>query len=423
MDEHDGPGTTLAGIKVLDLTRNLAGPFATMILGDLGADVVKVEAPGRGDDTREWRPPSWNGESTQFLAANRNKRSIAVDLDDPAGAGIVRALARRSDIVIESFKPGSLDKRGLGYDALAAENPGLIFCTISAFGDVGPMAGRPGYDPVIQAYSGMMSITGEADRPPVRLPIGAIDLGTGLWCTIAIQSALLRRRESRRGCFIDTSLFEVAVWWLSYHLGGYLATGSVPQRHGTRAAFLAPYEVFPTAEGEIMVCAGNDHLFEVLCAVLGTDELAGEERFATNAERVANRDELRALLSAVFAQRSAAEWEERLLARQFPASRIRSIADMAHDPQVAALGLLAHVTHPNIADLTLVDSPVSQDGQRALLRLAPPLLGQHTDDVLGELGIAADEVAGLRARGVLGVVPAARGTTAGGLPDPAHGPR
>jgi len=214
MDEHDGPGTTLAGIKVLDLTRNLAGPFATMILGALGADVVKVEAPGRGDDTREWRPPSWNGESTQFLAANRNKRSIAVDLDDPAGAGIVRALARRSDIVIESFKPGSLDKRGLGYDALAAENPGLIFCTISAFGHVGPMAGRPGYDPVIQAYSGMMSITGEADRPPVRLPIGAIDLGTGLWCTIAIQSALLRRRESRRGCFIDTSLFEVAVWWL-----------------------------------------------------------------------------------------------------------------------------------------------------------------------------------------------------------------
>jgi formyl-CoA transferase/CoA:oxalate CoA-transferase len=391
----------LDGVTVVDLTRNLAGPFCTMTLGDLGADVIKVEAPGHGDDSREWVPPAWNGESTVFLAANRNKRSVAVDFDTSRGQEIVRRLAERADVVVESFRPGSLDKRGLGYDALAAVNPRLIFCSISAFGDVGPMAGSPGYDPVLQAYSGVMSMTGEPDRSPVRLGIGAIDLGTGLWATIAIQAALEARRRDGRGCRIDTSLFETAVWWLSYFVTGFLATGVSPRRQGDKTAFTAPYEVFPTADGDLMVAAPNDALFVALARVVGRPDLVGVPRFSTNADRVANRAELREIILERLATATAAQWEERLLAASVPCSRIRSVADVVADRQTAALGVLAAMAHPRIPDLRLVDMPVRTSGERASLRRAPPLLGEHTDDVLAELGYQPMEVADLRRDGVV----------------------
>lgn len=397
-----GLGDTLAGTRVLDLTRNLAGPFCTMILGDLGASVIKVEAPGAGDDTRSWRPPTWAGESTQFLAANRNKRSIAVDLNHPDGAAVVRALAARADVVVESFRPGALDRRGLGYEDLRRDHPGLVFCAVSAFGDVGPLAGRPGYDPVMQAYSGLMSMTGVPGGPSVRLPIGALDLGTGVWAVVAIQAALTRRQSTGEGCRIDLSLFETALWWLSYHLVGYFGSGVVPGHHGTGAAFIAPYEVLETAEGGLMVAAGNDGLYRALCEVLGCPELAADPRFVTNAERVAHRAELRALLEARLAARPAAEWEELLSARSVPASRIRTLDESAADPQAEALAMFPAVAHPLIEHLRLVGSPLRADGTRPEPRSAPPLLGQHTDEVLAELGYDGAAVSALRAGGVVG---------------------
>ena len=286
----EGHAGVFSGLRVVDLTRNLAGPYCTMLLADLGADVVKIEQPGAGDDTRSWAPPLWGGVSATFLAANRNKRSLALDLDRPEGVDIVRSLASRADVLVESFRPGSLDRRGLGYEALRELNPRLVYCSVSAYGHDGPLAGRPGYDPVLQAYSGIMSITGESDGPPVRLGIGAIDLGTGLWATIGILASLAAREASGEGSRVETSLYEVATWWLSYHIAGFLGSGVVPHRQGTTASFIAPYEVFETAEGGLMVAAANDRLFAAFVEVLGGPELVDDERFDTNPSRVANRE-------------------------------------------------------------------------------------------------------------------------------------
>ncbi|HET6810979.1 MAG TPA: CoA transferase [Acidimicrobiales bacterium] len=396
-----GPSSTLQGVRVLDLTRNLAGPFCTMILGDLGADVVKVEQPGRGDDTRQWTPPEWGGQSPTFLSANRNKRSVAVDIDAPAGVEVVRRLARRADVLVETFRPGSLEKRGLGYEQLAAENPGLVYCSISAYGARGPMSGAPGYDPVLQAATGIMSMTGEPDRSPVRVGIGAIDLGSGLWAVVGIMSALARRAADGRGCRLEGSLYETGVWWMSYHLAGYLASGAVPERSATGTPFIAPYEVFPTAEGELMVAAANDNLFRSLAGALELPELVEDARFTTNPSRVAHRDELRALLRPRFLTRAAVEWEKVLADANVPCSRVRTVADVVHDEHTAELGLLTAFPHPAVPDLRLVDMPVSADGTRAAHRLPPPLLGEHTDTVLAELGYDGDEVAALRHSGAV----------------------
>ncbi len=394
--------TTLAGLRVLDLTRNFAGPYCTMTLGDLGADVVKVEAPGIGDDTRSWAPPTWHGISTSYLAANRNKRSIAVDLDHPDGAAIVRALAAQSDVVVESFRPGSLDKRGLGAAQLRAENPRLITCSISAFGSDGPMRDEPGYDPVLQAYTGIMSMTGEPDRPPVRVGIAAIDLGSAVWATVAILSALANRERTGVGAHIETSLFEIATWWLGYPLVGYLGTGVVPTRQGTTTPMIAPYERYATTdEPGIMVAAANDNLFRSFATAIGLEALLDDERFTTNASRVKYRDELRGAIAPRMRERTAREWEEVLRAHRVPCSRVRSVDELVDDEQLAALGLLEPCPHPVIDDLRLVGVPVRIDGQRGVARSGPPALGEHTDAVLAALGRSDADIAALRARGVV----------------------
>ena len=401
MNQSTLQGNTLSGTRVVDLTRNFAGPYCTMILGDLGADVIKIEHPAGGDDTRRWKPPLWNDESATFLAANRNKRSVTVDLNQPAGVEIVRRLAGGADVLVESFRPGSLDKRGLGYDALRAGNPRLIYCSISAYGPTGPLADSPGYDPILQASTGMMELTGEPDGPPARLPIGINDLGAGMWAVIGIQSALMNRQQSGLGSKVDTSLYETAAWWLNYHLAGFLGSGVVPTRQGTGTTMIAPYESFPTATDDIFVCVANDKLFRTFSRVLGRPELADDPRFSANPLRVANRPALRQAIIAQLSQRPVAEWETIFKAESIPCTPIRTIADLAGDAQLDALGMLTPFPHPAVPDLRLVDMPVSQDGSRAAHRYPPPQLGEHTGEILGEVGYSAAEIASLRKDGAI----------------------
>jgi formyl-CoA transferase/CoA:oxalate CoA-transferase len=392
---------SLTGLRVVDLTRNLAGPYCTMVLADLGADVVKIESTTGGDDSRSWRPPAWNGESATFLSANRNKRSLAVDLDTDAGRQLVRELAAGADVVVESFRPGSLRARGLGYESLRELNPAVIYCSITGYGNPGPKSSRPGYDPVVQADTGIMELTGYPAGPPARLGIGAVDLGTALWAAIGIQAALANRASHGEGALIEASLFETSTWWLSYHLIGYLGTGAIPQRQGTGTPFIAPYEVFTTAEGDLFIGAGNDRLFQWLVDELGVPELRNDPRYGSNEARVTNRVGLRAAIQKALLNHPAAEWETRLNSRSVPCSAVRTVANLAADPQLAALELLASFPHPRVDDLRLIDMPVSAGNRRAAHRYPPPLLGEHTDQILAELGIDATRICELRSKGII----------------------
>jgi len=401
MSSQVGIGTTLCDIRVLDLTRNLAGPYCTMILGDMGAEVIKVERTGSGDDTRNWTPPTWNGQSTTFLSANRNKRSIALDINTAEGIKIVRTLAYQADILVESFKPGSLEKRGLGYEDLKEKNPRLIYCSISGYGSKGPMRNDPGYDPIMQASSGIMDMTGEPDQEPVRLPIAVNDLGAGIWAVIGILSAVMRRQATGQGSLVETSLFETAAWWMNYHITGYLATGVPPVRCGTGTPFIAPYEVYPAADEGLLVCVGNDNLFRSFVEELHIPDLATDERFATNPMRVENREELRKLIEERFQTRTAAEWEEILKARAIPCSRILTVADLVDNEQLESLDLLRSTAHSSIPDLRLIDLPLSLNKGRAAQNYSPPSLGEQTSEILIELGYTEGEIRELRKKGVI----------------------
>lgn len=373
-----------------------------MLLADMGAEVTKVERPGVGDDTRGWIPPAWNGQSATFLSANRNKRSLAIDLDTGAGRDVVMDLARDADVLVESFRPGSLDQRGLGYESLRRLNPGLIYASISAYGGSGPKRDLPGYDAVLQAESGIMEMTGHPEAAPARLSIGAIDLGTALWTTIGIQAALTNRRASGEGSLVEASLFETASWWMSYHLAGFMGSGVVPGRNGTSTPFIAPYEAFATGDEDFFVAAPNDNMFASLVGQMGMESLATDGRFATNTDRVANRVALRAALQPRFLERRAEEWEATLRECGIPCSRVRSVAELSTDTHLEALRMFVDFDHPDVPNLRLVDTPLSLDGERATHRLAPPLLGQHTDDVLLEHGLDQPTIDAMRTAGVIG---------------------
>ena len=377
----------LDGMLVLDLTRNLAGPFCTMILGDLGARVIKIEHPKGGDDTREWRPPSWNGRSSLFLATNRNKESVALDIDSEQGAEAIRRLAAKADIVVESFRGGSLDRKGFGFKDLSQINPRLVYCSLSAFGAKGPNSDRPGYDALIQAYSGIMSITGEPGRPAVRVGASIIDMGSAHWAAIGILAALRLRDLTGEAQLVQTSLLETGVAWMSYFAAGYFADGTIPGASGTRHSAMAPYEDFNARDGLLYIAAPNQALFVALCNAIGIESALDDARFRTNPNRLANRDALHDLIEGRLLTQDAATWEGLLLECGVPCSRLQTIDQVVNDPQVVALDLIREFPHPDIPDHRLVDHPISYNGSRAFRTDPAPDLGQHTDAVLRSIGL------------------------------------
>jgi crotonobetainyl-CoA:carnitine CoA-transferase CaiB-like acyl-CoA transferase len=391
----------LAGVRVLDLSRILSGPFTTMIFADLGADVVKLENPRTGDDTREWAPPYQGDQSAYFLSVNRNKRGVAVDLKTDQGRDIALRLADRADVVVENFRPGTASRLGLGYDELSARNPGLIYASISGFGQTGPYASEPGYDAIAQALGGLMSVTGEAGGEPVRVGNSTADLGAAMWAAIGILAALHARHATGRGEWIDISLLDGQIASLTYLAGGYFASGEVPRRYGSAHPSIVPYQALRTGDGHLMVAVGNDALWRRFAPLVGLAELADDPRFATNPQRVANREELIRLIETALAAKGSAAWAEELARAGVPAGQINSIdAALAH-PQVQARDMVLTTEHPTAGTLRMAGSPIKLSRYTATVRRPPPTLGEHTDEVLRELGYSASDIAAMRDDGTV----------------------
>jgi len=400
MSEAAGP---LDGIRVLDLTRVLAGPYCTMFLGDLGAEVVKVEQPGRGDDTRSWGPPFQGGESAYFLCVNRNKRSVALDLRTPDGIAVLRRLALQADVLMENFRPGTLAGWGLTEADIRRENPRLIYASLSAFGASGPMKDRPGYDLAMQAWGGLMSVTGPADGEPSKVGVAIIDVVAGLMLGKAIAAALYARERTGKGQRIETSLMEAEVASLINAGSNYLVTGQVPGRWGNEHPNIVPYQSFPTADGHLVVAMANDAIWGRFCDAAGRPELAKEARFDTNAHRVENRDALIAILEELFRARPRREWIELLNHAGVPCSPVQNIREVFESEQVRATGMLREIDHPTAGKVRMAGLPVKFSSTPASIRLAPPRLGEHNDEVLKDwLELDDAAVAELRGKGTLG---------------------
>jgi crotonobetainyl-CoA:carnitine CoA-transferase CaiB-like acyl-CoA transferase len=402
----------LHGIRVLDLTRVLAGPWASQILADFGAEVIKVERPGSGDDTRSWGPPWLNdkeghatSDSAYYLAANRNKRSITVDMSVPAGADIVRRLAASSDVVMENYKVGTLQRFGLDYPALKRLNPALVFCSITAYGQTGSRAEQPGYDAMMQASGGLMSITGAADEDggsPQKVGVAIADIMAGMYAASAILAALIAVRESGAGQYIDVPLYDTQVAWLANQNMNYLVGGITPGRLGTAHPNLVPYQAFPTADGHLMLAVGNDRQFRACVECVGIPSLVDDERFADNASRVLHRDELVGLLSNGFSARNTEYWLDKLAQCGVPAGPINSIADVFSDRYASERQLERKVPHASAGDVPTVANPVRFSATPVTYRNAPPLLGEHTAEILSkELGLNDDEIEALADAGAI----------------------
>jgi glutaryl-CoA transferase len=382
---------SLAGLRVLDLSRILAGPFATMQLADLGADVIKVEAPGKGDETRRWGPPfAADGTAAYFLAINRNKRAISLDLGRPAAAALARRLALASDVVVDNFLPGRLERFGLDHASLATANPGIVTCTISGYGSDGPAAGRPGFDFLIQAEGGIMSITGQAGDQPTKVGVAIADLAAGLFATIGVLAALRERDSTGRGRRVEVSLLDSQVGLLANQAMNWLVGGVTPGRMGNAHPSIAPYESFRTRDGSIAIGVGTDRQFALLAEALGAPELASDRRFGGNADRVAHRLELKEAVERQLARHDRKAWLERLAAAGVPAAPINSIPEVFADPAVRERALV------EVDGVPQVRSPVRVDGRPAAVDSAPPALGRDTDAVLRGLGLSEAELAVLR---------------------------
>jgi crotonobetainyl-CoA:carnitine CoA-transferase CaiB-like acyl-CoA transferase len=401
----------LHGLRVFDLTRILAGPTCTQILGDLGADIIKVEQTGKGDDTRRFAPPylkdgkgKETGESAYFASSNRNKRSITLDLANPEGQDLAKRLIAKSDVLAENFKTGGLSKYGLGYEQLKDEFPGLVYCSITGFGQTGPYAERPGYDVLIQAMGGIMSTTGEPDGEPQKSAVPISDIMAGMYAAVSINAALRHREVTGEGQYIDISMLDTQVATMSILGLNYLATGTPPPRLGNAHPNIVPYQSFPTADGNIIIAVANDAQYQRLCDFAGHPELAENEKFITNDQRVRNRDELIPKLREIIAEKPSKHWLEGLEANNVVSGPINDLEQVFNDPQVQARGMELEMPHPATGDATvhLIASPIRMSATNPDYRYPPPVLGQHTDEVLKELlDLGAEEIAGLRDRGVI----------------------
>jgi crotonobetainyl-CoA:carnitine CoA-transferase CaiB-like acyl-CoA transferase len=400
--------TALQGVKVLDLSRVLAGPWATQLLGDMGADVVKVERPGTGDDTRQWGPP-WVGgdgsDSAYFLSTNRNKRSICVDLSNPDGVQLVREMAMQADIVVENFKVGTMRRLGLDAASLLSENPRLIFCSISAFGQTSSRSSEPGYDAMAQASAGLMSITGAADADggePQKVGVAIADIMAGMYAATAILAALRHCDHTGRGQHIDVPLFDSQVAWLANQNMNYLIGGVVPERRGSAHPNIVPYQVFPTKDGHLMLTVGNDEQFARCVAVMDREDLASDPRFGTNAQRVENRDALVSSLCETFLNRNTDEWLADFAAAKVVCGPINNIKQVFESDYAKERELVRTVEHPLDEALATVANPISFSDTPAQYSKAPPLLGQHTDEILTEwLGYSAEAIGRIRKSGAI----------------------
>lgn len=392
----------LEGIRVLDLSRILAGPYCTMLLGDMGAEVLKVEEPKKGDDTRAWGPPFVNGESAYFFCINRNKKSIALDLKAPRGKEVLKALAARCDVLMENYKPGTMEKLGLGYDALKAVNPGLIYCAVSGFGRTGPYGDRAGYDVIVQGVGGLMGITGEEGGGPVKVGVAMTDLATAMHAHGAILAALWQRQRTGQGCRLDLSLLETQVITLINIASSYLNGGEIPKRWGTAHASIVPYQALRTKDGYLIVGCGNEKLWQAFCKVIEAPDLATDPRFQSNVDRVKHRDVLIPLLEQRMARKGTAEWDRLVGEAGIPCGPINSMEQVFADPQVKHLQLVQEVPHPIAGRARVIRHPVSMNGTPFPVRLPPPALGQHTDEILRDvLGMSEAGIAALRRDGIV----------------------
>ena len=374
----------LQGIRVLDLSRVLAGPYCTMVLGDLGADVIKVEPP-EGDETRGWGPPFAGGESAYYLCVNRNKRGIVINLKTDEGKKVLRDLALQSDVLVENFRPATLEKFGLDFETLHELNPKLIYCSITGFGQTGSMKDKPGYDFMIQALGGLMSITGEPEGEPMKTGVAVVDLFAGQNAIIAILAALQARTMTGRGQHLDISLFDSQLGWLANVASNYLISGKLPKRYGNAHANIVPYQSFQASDGWFAIAVGNDKQFVRLCEMLGKPEIAVDEKFATNSARVQNRAEIISLLVSIFKNASVSEWLTKLDKAEIPSGPIQNFEQVFSMPTVKEREMLVKMDHPTIGELPLVGSPLKMSDTPVQYRLHPPLMGEHTQEVLREL--------------------------------------
>jgi crotonobetainyl-CoA:carnitine CoA-transferase CaiB-like acyl-CoA transferase len=387
------PTGPLQGLTVLDLTRVLSGPYCTMLLADMGARVIKIEQPGRGDETRAWGPPFVAGESAYFLSINRNKESVALDFKQPGGRAALDRLLTRADVLVENFRPGTLDRLGLGYDAIKATHPRLVYASISGFGQTGPRKYQAGYDAVMQAEGGLMSVTGAADGPAFRVGVAIADLVAGLLAAQGIVLALYSRERTGRGQYVDVGMLDGVVSILTYHASMHLTTATMSQRVGNRHATIAPYDTFTASDGEFFLAVGNDDQFRRFCDVTGLTTLLEDERFATNPSRVVHHRELRERLVPVLQSKSRAHWSDVLTQAGVPCGAVRDVPDALSDPQLAARHMIETVEHAAAGTLKVLGVPIKLSDTPGSVRTAPPTLGQHTAQVLSEIGLTVDDIA------------------------------
>lgn len=399
----------LDGLTVLDLTRVLSGPYCTMLLGDMGARVIKIERPGTGDDTRAWGPPFVGGESSYFLSINRNKESVALDFKHPDGRRVLETLIAKADVLVENFAPGTLDRLGLGYDTLATRYPRLVYASITGFGATGPRRDRPGYDAVVQAEGGLMSLTGPADGEPYRLGVAIADIVAGLFAVQGITLALLVRERTGRGQFVDVGMLDSVVSLLTYQAGIHFTTGGTPMRSGNRHPSIAPYDTYAASDGTLVLAIGNDGQWQTFCRLTGEAGLGADPRFATNAGRVRHECEWRPRLASLVAGRTRQAWIDLLVPEGVPCASVRTLDEVLRDPQVAAREMIQEIDHPAAGALKLLGVPIKLSETPGAVRTPPPRLGAHTAAVLTEVaGLSEGEVDALRNAGVVGVEDAGR---------------